>query len=61
MSKDTKDINIDGAIYEKMLEALDERELFDLCRKVSEKYLDPNNDMYQYFHSKDGSDGGVSL
>ncbi len=61
MSKDTKDINIDGAIYEKMLEALDEKELFNLCRKVSEKYLDPNNDMYQYFHSKDDSDGGVSL
>lgn len=61
MSKDAKDINVDGAIFEKMLEALDEREIFDLCRKVSEKYLDPNNDIYQYFHSKDSNDGGVSL
>ena len=61
MGKANEEINVDNEIYKKMLEALDEKELFNLCKRVSEKYLDANNELYQYFHSNDNNDRGVSI
>ena len=55
------DIDTDAvslAIYEKMVKALDEDELRKLCKQVSEKYLDEDNELYRYFHDKGD---GVSI
>ena len=34
------------------LDNLDVRELFELSRQVTEKYLDEDNELYKYFHKK---------
>ena len=34
------------------LDNLDVRELFELSRQVTERYLDEDNDLYKYFHKK---------
>ena len=34
------------------LDNLDVRELFELSRQVTEKYLDEGNELYKYFHKK---------
>lgn len=42
-------------IFRKMLENFDTDEIYNLCRQVSEKYLDNDNELYKYFH--DGLEG----
>lgn len=55
------DKNAANIIYEKLLDALDENELFELCRKVSEKHLDKDNEMYKYFHTDHSDKRGDSV
>lgn len=43
-------------IYKEMLQNLDVPEIYDLCRKISEKFLPEDNEMYQYFHNNDFSE-----
>lgn len=38
---------------DKIIEALnniDEEELFDLCKQITEKHLDETDDLYEFFH-----------
>lgn len=42
-------------IFRKMLENFDTDEIYNLCKQVSEKYLDNDNELYKYFH--DGLEG----
>lgn len=43
-------------IYKEMLQKLDVPEIYDLCRKISEKFLTEDDEMYQYFHNHDFSE-----
>ncbi len=43
---------ISEEIYKEMLQNLDVPEIYDLCRKISEKFLTEDNEMYQYFHDR---------
>lgn len=43
---------ISEEIYKEMLQNLDVPEIYDLCRKISEKFLPEDNEMYQYFHDR---------
>ena len=39
-------------IMRAQLDNLDIRELFELSKQVTEKYLDEDNELYKYFHKK---------
>lgn len=40
----------DKVVYEKMLENFETEEIMNLAKQVSEKFLDKDNDLYQFFH-----------
>lgn len=40
----------DEVVYEKMLENFETEEIMNLAKQVSEKFLDKDNDLYQFFH-----------
>lgn len=40
---------------DKIIEALnniDDEELFDLCKQITEKHLDETDELYEFFHRK---------
>ena len=40
----------DEVIYDKMLENFETEEIMNLAKQVSEKFLDKDNELYQFFH-----------
>lgn len=38
------------AALDKSIEYLNVDELFELCKKISEKHLTPEHELYRYFH-----------
>lgn len=48
-----QDVNISSdKIYNAMIENLDVREIFKLCKQVTEKYPDTDKELYNWFHDE---------
>lgn len=49
--KDAHDVK-DEDVFLKMLENFDEEEIYELCSKVCEKYLEEDDELYKWFHDR---------
>jgi len=53
-----QDVNISSDnIYNAMLENLDIKEIFKLCKQVTEKYPDTDKELYNWFHDESNIGG----
>ena len=67
-SKDGKENNTDQGvnissdkIYNAMLENLDVKEIFKLCKQVTEKYPDTDKELYNWFHDESNIGGEKNI
>lgn len=51
---------INEEVYNEMLKNLDLPEIYNLCKQVSEKFLDNDNELYKYFHDESNIKEGDS-
>ena len=57
-----KDVNISSdKIYNAMLENLDVKEIFKLCKQVTEKYPDTDKELYNWFHDESNIGGEKNI
>ena len=57
-----KDVNISSdKIYNAMLENLDVKEIFKLCKQVTEKYPDTDRELYNWFHDESNIGGEKNI
>lgn len=57
-----QDANISSdKIYNAMLENLDVKEIFNLCKQVTEKYPDTDKELYNWFHDESNIGGEKNI
>lgn len=57
-----QDVNISSdKIYNAMLENLDVKEIFKLCKQVTEKYPDTDKELYNWFHDESNIGGEKNI
>lgn len=57
-----QDANISSdKMYNAMLENLDVKEIFKLCKQVTEKYPDTDKELYNWFHDESNIGGEKNL
>lgn len=61
-SNTTEDENIlSDSVYTAMLDNLDIKEIFKLCRQVTEKYPDTDKELYNWFHDESNIGGEKNI